>query len=175
VFQVLVLVAGLKNVIEQLDQSTRKEVQLSSGNGSSVNKADFSALVEIKGTFQKEYHQKSSKYSEFFTTNPKTQRMEAHKISLETELYCGLEKFTKDLWNSWKHLNNFFNYLPDFFDRTKLALGHPRMESGICCKNLSSNGAPSEKLCPFYERYLKLWFSKAQIGRNRSGGYGAQG
>jgi hypothetical protein len=23
--------------------------------------------------------------------------MEAHKISLETELYCGLEKFTKDL------------------------------------------------------------------------------
>jgi hypothetical protein len=49
------------------------------------------------------------------------------------------------------------------------------MESGICCKNLSSNGAPSEKLCPFYGRYLKLWFSKAQIGRNRSGGYGAQG
>ena len=41
--------------------------------------------------------------------------MEAHKISLETELYCGLEKFTKDIWNSWKHLNNFFNYLPDFF------------------------------------------------------------
>jgi hypothetical protein len=23
--------------------------------------------------------------------------MEAHKISLETELYCGLEKITKDL------------------------------------------------------------------------------
>jgi hypothetical protein len=45
------------------------------------------------------------------------------------------------------------------------------MESGICCKILSSNGAPSEKLCPFYGRYLKLWFSKAQIGRNRSGGY----
>jgi hypothetical protein len=42
-------------------------------------------------------------------------------------------------------------------------------------KNLSSNGAPSEKLCPFYGRYLKLWFSKAQIGRNQSGGYGAQG
>jgi hypothetical protein len=42
-------------------------------------------------------------------------------------------------------------------------LGHPRMESGICCKNLSSNGAPSEKLCPFYGRYLKLWFSRAQI------------
>jgi hypothetical protein len=29
VFQVLVLVAGLENVIEQLDQSTRKEVQVS--------------------------------------------------------------------------------------------------------------------------------------------------
>jgi hypothetical protein len=29
VFQVLVLVAGLKNVIEQLDQGTRKEVQVS--------------------------------------------------------------------------------------------------------------------------------------------------
>jgi hypothetical protein len=97
VFQVLVLVAGLESVIEQLDQSTRKEVQVSSGNDSSVNMVDFSALVEIKGAFQKEYHQKSSKYSEFFTTDPKTQRMEAHKISLETELYCGLEKFTKDL------------------------------------------------------------------------------
>jgi hypothetical protein len=76
VFQVLVLVAGLENVIEQLDQSTRKEVQVSSGNGSSVNRADFSPLVEIKGAFQK---QKSSKYSEFFTTDPKIQRMEAHK------------------------------------------------------------------------------------------------
>jgi hypothetical protein len=96
VFQVLVLVAGLENVIEQLDQSTRKKVQVSSGNDSSVNRADFLA-VEIKGAFQKEYHQKSSKYSEFLTTDPKTQRMEAHKISLETELYCGLEKFTKDL------------------------------------------------------------------------------
>jgi predicted membrane protein len=29
VFQVLVLVAGLKNIIEQLDQGTRKEVQVS--------------------------------------------------------------------------------------------------------------------------------------------------
>jgi hypothetical protein len=28
-----------------LDQSTRKEVQVSSRNGSSVNRADFSALV----------------------------------------------------------------------------------------------------------------------------------
>ena len=64
-FQVLVLVAGLENVIEQLDQCTRKEVQVSSGNGSSVNRADFSALVEIKGVFPKEYQQKSSEYSEF--------------------------------------------------------------------------------------------------------------
>jgi hypothetical protein len=39
----------------------------------------------------------SSKYSEFFITDPKTQLMEAHKISHETELYCGLEKITKDL------------------------------------------------------------------------------
>ena len=65
-FQVLVLVASLENLIEQLDQSTRKEVQVSSGNGSSVNRADFSALVEIKGAFPKEYQQTSSKYSEFF-------------------------------------------------------------------------------------------------------------
>jgi hypothetical protein len=69
-FQVLVLVVGLENVIEQLDQGTRKEVQVSSRNGSSVNIADFSALVEIKGAFSKEYQQKSSKYSEFFTTGP---------------------------------------------------------------------------------------------------------
>ena len=66
-------------------------------NGSSVNSADFPTLVEIKGVFPKEYQQTSSKYSEFFITDPKSQNMEAHKISLETELYCGLEKFTKDL------------------------------------------------------------------------------
>jgi hypothetical protein len=66
-------------------------------NGSSVNRADVSALVEIKSAFPKEYQQKSSKYSEFFTTDPKSQRMEAYKISLEIELYCDLEKFTKDL------------------------------------------------------------------------------
>jgi hypothetical protein len=65
VFQVLVLVAGLENVIEQLDQSTRKEVQVSSRNDSSVNRADFSAPVEIKHAFAKEYQQKSSKYSDF--------------------------------------------------------------------------------------------------------------
>jgi hypothetical protein len=80
-----------------------------------------------------------------------------------------------------KHLNNFLIIFPIFLNfltesnRTKASLGHPRMESGICCKKMSSNGAPSEKLCPFYGRYLKLWFSKAQIGRNHSGGYGAQG
>jgi hypothetical protein len=84
VFQVLVLVAGLENVIEQLDQSTRKEVQVSSRNDSSVNRADFLALVEIKGAFP-------------IITDPKSQMMEAPKISLETELYYGLEKFTKDL------------------------------------------------------------------------------
>jgi hypothetical protein len=66
-------------------------------NGSSENSADFSALVEIKGAFPKEYQQKSSKYYEFFITDSKSQIMEAHKISLETELYCGLEKITKDL------------------------------------------------------------------------------
>jgi hypothetical protein len=66
-------------------------------NGSSVNSADFSALVETKGAFPKEYQQKSSKYSKLFITDPKSQKMEAHKISLETELYCGLEKITKDL------------------------------------------------------------------------------
>ena len=66
-------------------------------NGSSVNRAVFSALVEIKGAFPKEYQPKILKNSEFFTTDPKTQRMEAHKISPETEVYCGLEKITKDL------------------------------------------------------------------------------
>jgi hypothetical protein len=82
VFQVLVLVAGLENIIEQLDQSTRKEVQVSSGNDSSVNRADFSALVEIKGAFPKEYHQKSSKYSEFFL--PLIQK---HKGWMHTEFH----------------------------------------------------------------------------------------
>jgi len=66
VFQVLVLVASLENIIEQLDQSTRKEVQVSSGNGSSINRADFSALVEIKDAFSKEYQLQTSKYSKFF-------------------------------------------------------------------------------------------------------------
>jgi hypothetical protein len=80
-----------------LDHGTRKEVQVSSRNGSSVNRADFLALVEIKGAFAKKYQQTSSKYSEFFITNAKSQRMEAHKISLEIELYCDLEKITKDL------------------------------------------------------------------------------
>jgi hypothetical protein len=46
------------------------------------------------------------------------------------------------------------------------------MESGIYCKKLSSNGAPSKKLCPFYGRYLKLWFLKAQIGTGSVCGYG---
>jgi predicted nuclease of restriction endonuclease-like RecB superfamily len=80
-FQVLVLVAGLENVIEQLDQRTRKEVQVSSGNDSSVNRADISALVEIKGVFQKEYHQKSSKYSEFFPLIKK------HKVWKHTKFH----------------------------------------------------------------------------------------
>ena len=56
-------------------------------------------FVEIKGAFPKEYQQTSSKYSEFFSTDPTTQRMEAHKISPETEVYCGLEKNTKGLGN----------------------------------------------------------------------------
>ena len=66
-------------------------------NGNSINRVVFSALVEIKGAFPKEYQQKSSKWSEFFTTDPKTQRMEVHKISPEIEVYCGLVKITKDL------------------------------------------------------------------------------
>ena len=40
------------------------------------------------------------------------------------------------------------------------------------CKKLSQNGAPSEKLCPFYRRYLKFWFSESttwQIGWRRLG------
>ena len=72
-------------------------IYIFSRNGSSVNRADFSALVEIKGAFTKEYQQTSSKYSEFFITDPKSQLMEAQKNSLETGLYCGLEKITKDL------------------------------------------------------------------------------
>jgi hypothetical protein len=41
----------------------------------------------------------------------------------------------------------------------------PQMESRIFCKKLSSVGAPSEKLCPVYSRYLKLHFWEAQLGR----------
>jgi hypothetical protein len=66
VFQVLVLVAGLEYIIEQLDQSTRKEVQISSRNGSSVNRADFSALVEIKGAFAKEYSKRARNILNFY-------------------------------------------------------------------------------------------------------------
>ena len=42
----------------------------------------------------------------------------------------------------------------------------------VSCKKLSQNGASSEKLCPFYQRYLKLWFSESttwQIGCRRLG------
>jgi hypothetical protein len=66
-------------------------------NGSSVNRADFSALVEIKGVFQRSTSKRARNILNFFTTDPKTQSMEAHKISLEIELYCDLEKITKDL------------------------------------------------------------------------------
>lgn len=68
--------------------------------------------------------------------------------------------------------------LPIFFDffenshRPKVGVGRPVMESRSCCKNLSQNGAPSEKLCPFYWRYLKLWFwrgTNRQIARRRLG------
>ena len=47
-----------------------------------------------------------------------------------------------------------------------------KISSPFCCKQLSQNGAPSEKLCPFYRRYLKLWFSESttwQIGWRRLG------
>jgi hypothetical protein len=42
------------------------KTQKNQQNGSYVNRADFLALVEIKGAFPKEYQQKSSKYSDFF-------------------------------------------------------------------------------------------------------------
>ena len=47
-----------------------------------------------------------------------------------------------------------------------------KISSPFCCKKLSQNGAPSEKLCPFYRRNLKLWFSDSttwQIGWRRLG------
>ena len=47
-----------------------------------------------------------------------------------------------------------------------------KISSPFCCKKLSQNGAPSEKLCPFYRRNLKLWFSDSttwQIGCRRLG------
>jgi hypothetical protein len=112
----------------------------------------------------------------------KHKRMEAHKISLETELYCGLEKFTKDLWNFWKHLNNFFNYLPDFFwifwpnqtsHRPVWVTPELSQESAV------NIWAQTEQRAKSYARFMEgtssYGFSKAQIGRNRSGGYGTQG
>ena len=58
---------------------------------------NFIILERTKSLAPKSISIVSSIYSKFFSTDPKTQRMEAHKISLETGLYCGLEKFTKDL------------------------------------------------------------------------------
>jgi hypothetical protein len=37
------------------------------------------------------------------------------------------------------------------------------MESGICCKNLSSNGAPSEKLCRFMEGTSSYGFQRHKL------------
>jgi hypothetical protein len=66
------------------------------------------------------------------------------------------------LENPSKHLNNFFLYLPDFFDffenglTDKVGRCLPNVFLPSSYKKLSKNGAPSEKLCLFYERYLNL-------------------
>jgi hypothetical protein len=41
--------------------------------------------------------------------------MEAHKISPETMVYCGLGKIRNDLRKPLKTLKQFFLYVPDLF------------------------------------------------------------
>ena len=43
---------------------------------------------------------------------------------------------------------------------------HLNFESRICCKKFSPIGATSEKLCPFYRRYVKICVGWV---RNRNG------
>jgi hypothetical protein len=86
VFQVLVLVAGLENVIEQLDQATRKEVQVSrcskkTGLGKNNHKGahntgvsvyvllffcDFFQIFFIFSSFAAAHNKKTHKVSDFF-------------------------------------------------------------------------------------------------------------
>ena len=85
------------------------------------------------------------------------------------------ERFLKN----WKQLRSLKTrclwFFWNFWDRPQMAKQFYRMckiLSPFCCKKLSQNGAPSEKLCPFCRRYLKLWFSKSttwQIGWQRLG------
>ena len=69
----------------------------------------------------------------------------------------------------------FVIFFWNFWDWPQMAKRLYRMCKKISpfyCKKLSQNRAPSEKLCPFYRRYLKLWFSESttwQIGWRRLG------
>ena len=63
----------------------------------------------------------------------------------------------------WKTLQtHFFYYFLIFFNYFEIflsgvaAVGKPEIELRIYDKNFSRNGQPSEQLCPFYRRYLKL-------------------
>ena len=49
----------------------------------------------------------------------------------------------------------FFNFFEIFLSGVA-AEGKTEIELRIYHKNFSRNGQPSEKLCPFYRRYLKL-------------------
>ena len=84
------------------------------------------------------------------------------------------ERFLK-IWKQLRTLKTRCLWI--FFEFLRSAPNGPKtpmwkISSPFYCKKLSQNRAPSEKLCPFYRRYLKLWFSESttwQIGWRRLG------
>jgi hypothetical protein len=95
-------------------------------------------------------------FFDIFISGISTQETEAQEISAQTEVSCGLQKFGKflrQLGQNLKLLAGGLNYFFEFFENSNLMLSgwaQSEIESRIYCKNLSSNGAPSEKLCLFY-------------------------
>ena len=67
------------------------------------------------------------------------------------------------LWKACENFDGFFSLFSWIFltilskpNRPKVSLAGLRMVSTSSCKNFRFFGHPSEKLCPFYGRYLKL-------------------
>ncbi len=96
-------------------------------------------------------------FFDIFISGISTQETEAQEISAQTEVSCGLQKFGKFLCQLGQNLKllagglNYFFF--EFFENANPTLSgwaQSEIESRIYCKNLSSNGAPSEKLCLFY-------------------------